>query len=52
MAILETLKKVAQKTTGLARPSRDQIDGLIRTRKANVTRFKDDGTSPIMPIGR
>jgi hypothetical protein len=31
------------KATGLARPSRDQIDGLIRTQKANVTRFKDDG---------
>jgi uncharacterized protein YjlB len=46
MAVLETLKKVAEKATGLARPSRDQIERLVRVRKANVTKFKDDGVIP------
>jgi hypothetical protein len=46
MAVLETLKKVAEKATGLARPSDDQIEKLIRSRKANTFRFKDDGVIP------
>jgi len=46
MAVLETLKKVVEKATGLARPSRDQIERLVRVRKANVTKFKDDGVIP------
>jgi uncharacterized protein YjlB len=46
MTILESLKKAAEKATGVARPSRDQIDDLIRIRKANVTKFKDDGVIP------
>jgi uncharacterized protein YjlB len=46
MAVLESLKKAAEKATGIARPSRDQIGGLIRIRKANVAKFKDDGVIP------
>jgi uncharacterized protein YjlB len=46
MPIIETLKRVAEKTTGLARPSRDQIEKLIRSRKANMFSFKDDGVIP------
>jgi uncharacterized protein YjlB len=46
MSVLESLKKAAEKATGVARPSRDQIDDLIRIRKANVTKFKDDGVIP------
>jgi uncharacterized protein YjlB len=46
MAILETLKKVTEKETGIARPSRDQIKRLVRLRKANVSKFKDDGVIP------
>jgi uncharacterized protein YjlB len=46
MAVLETSKKVAEKATGLARPSRDQIERLVRVRKATVTKFKDDGVIP------
>jgi uncharacterized protein YjlB len=45
MTVLESLKNAA-KATGVARPSRDQIDDLIRIRKANVTKFKDDGIIP------
>jgi hypothetical protein len=46
MAVLETLKNVAEKATGLAKPSGDQIEKLIRSRKANTFRFKDDGVIP------
>jgi uncharacterized protein YjlB len=46
MAVLESLKKVAEKASGLARPSRGQLEGLVRIRKANVAKFKDDGVIP------
>jgi uncharacterized protein YjlB len=46
MAILETLKKTAEKATGLARPSRDRLEDLVRSRKANTFAFKDDGVIP------
>jgi hypothetical protein len=46
MPVLESLKKVAEKATGIARPSTNQVEGLIRTRKANTVMFKDDGVIP------
>jgi hypothetical protein len=46
MAILETLKKVAEKATGLSRPASDQIEGLLRIRKLNTLKFEDDGIIP------
>jgi uncharacterized protein YjlB len=46
MAVLETLKRVAEKATGLARPSRDGIERLVRIRKAKLSKFKDDGVIP------
>jgi uncharacterized protein YjlB len=46
MPVLETLKKVTEKATRFARPSTNQIEGLVRTRKANVVKFKDDGVIP------
>jgi uncharacterized protein YjlB len=46
MAVLEILKKLAEKATGLARPSPDQIEALVRVRKANAFRFNDDGVIP------
>jgi uncharacterized protein YjlB len=46
MPVLETLKKVTEKATGFARPSTNQIEGLVRTRKANAVKFKDDGVIP------
>ena len=46
MVILETLKKVAEKATGLARPASDRIEGLVRIRKLNALKFEDDGIIP------
>ena len=46
MAVLETLKKLTEKATGLARPTRDQIEDLVRLRKANTIKFEDDGVIP------
>lgn len=46
MAIVETLKRIAEKTTGISRPSSDAIGTLVRDRKANVFKFKDDGVIP------
>ena len=46
MAVLETLKKLTGKATGLTRPSRHQIVDLVRSRKANTIKFKDDGIIP------
>jgi uncharacterized protein YjlB len=46
MPVLETLKKVTEKVTRFARPSTNQIEGLVRTRKANAVKFKDDGVIP------
>jgi uncharacterized protein YjlB len=46
MPVLESLKKVAEKATGLARPSRGEVGALVRVRKANASKFKDDGVIP------
>jgi uncharacterized protein YjlB len=46
MAVTESLKKVAEKITGVARPSRKEIEDLVRSRKANTFIFKDDGVIP------
>jgi uncharacterized protein YjlB len=46
MAVFESLKKMAEKATGLARPSRSQVKELVRSRKANTFSFKDDGVIP------
>ena len=46
MPVLESLKQVAEKATGLARPSRREIGALVRIRKASASKFKDDGVIP------
>jgi uncharacterized protein YjlB len=46
MALVETLKRVAERATGTARPSRDGIEALIHARKAYTVKFKDDGVIP------
>lgn len=46
MAIVETLKRVAERATGISRPSGDEIEALVRARKANAFKFKDDGVIP------
>jgi uncharacterized protein YjlB len=47
--MLEDVKKVAEKITGWSRPSRDDLSGSVRARKANTFRFKDDGITPNHP---
>jgi uncharacterized protein YjlB len=49
MPALETAKKIAEMVTGLARPNRDQLSKLVRLRKAQTFRFKDDGITPNHP---
>jgi hypothetical protein len=49
MPALETAKKIAEMVTGLARPNRDQLSKLVRLRKAQTFRFKDDGIIPNYP---
>jgi uncharacterized protein YjlB len=46
MAVFESLKKMTEKATGLARPPRGQVKELVRPRKANTFSFKDDGVIP------
>jgi uncharacterized protein YjlB len=49
MPVLETLKKITEMATGLARPGKDQLGKLVRLRKAQTFRFKDDGIIPNHP---
>jgi uncharacterized protein YjlB len=49
MPTLENVKKVAEKITGWSRPSRDDLSGLVRERKAHTFRFRDDGIVPNHP---
>jgi hypothetical protein len=43
MPLLEDVKKFAEKATGRGRPARETLRGLVRRRKPNTFRFKDDG---------
>lgn len=49
MTTLETIKAFAEKATGIARPKRDELRSLIRTRKGVTLRFRDDGIVPNHP---
>jgi len=49
MPVLETAKSLAQKATGWARPSPQDLADLIRSRKPATFRFKDDGIVPNHP---
>ena len=49
MPILERGKKIVEKITGWQRPSSNDLDRLVRSRKANTFRFKDDGIVPNHP---
>jgi len=46
---METLKKIAEKTTGWARPSEEALVELVRPRKPQTYRFKGDGIIPNHP---
>jgi uncharacterized protein YjlB len=49
MPALETLKRIAERAAGLARPGQSQLTKLVRQRKAQTFRFKDDGIIPNHP---
>jgi uncharacterized protein YjlB len=49
MPALESIKKIAGQITGWSRPSRKDLALLVRARKANAFRFKDDGIIPNHP---
>jgi uncharacterized protein YjlB len=49
MPVLEDIKKFAEKVTGRGRPAREALRGLVRARKPNTFRFKDDGFVPNNP---
>ena len=49
MSAVETLKKIAEKATGWARPAADDLARLVRPRKPQAFRFKDDGVIPNHP---
>jgi uncharacterized protein YjlB len=50
MSALETGKKIVEKITGWSRPPKPQLSNLVRIRKANIFRFKDDGIVPNHPV--
>jgi uncharacterized protein YjlB len=47
--LLEDIKRVTERLTGIGRPSAHQAQGLVRARKANAYRFRDDGLTPNHP---
>jgi uncharacterized protein YjlB len=49
MPILESGKKIVERVTGWQRPSRSELNSLVRKRKANTFRFEDDGVIPNHP---
>jgi len=49
MPLLEDVKKYAEKVTGRGRPAANALPRLVRDRKANTVRFKDDGFIPNHP---
>jgi uncharacterized protein YjlB len=49
MPALETIKRFTEKMTGVARPSKSDLTEMVRTRKPNLFRFKDDGIVPNHP---
>ncbi len=46
MFVLETVKRTFEKLTGRDRPSRRDLQALVRARKPNLFSFKDDGLTP------
>ncbi|UVK57382.1 cupin (plasmid) [Mesorhizobium sp. AR02] len=49
MSILQTTKKAIENITGFATPSKEDVADLVRQRKSNEFRFKDDGLVPNHP---
>jgi uncharacterized protein YjlB len=49
MTVLENIKRTAERVTGWKRPSRRNLDELVRKRKAHTFHFEDDGVIPNNP---
>ena len=49
MPVVEELKRIVGKLTGIGRPARDKLDRLVRLRKPELFRFRDDGETPNNP---
>jgi uncharacterized protein YjlB len=49
MAVLENVKRMAERVTGWARPSKKDLARLVRKRKPVTFRFKDEGLVPNHP---
>lgn len=49
MPILERGKKLVENITGWQRASSEELDRLVRARKANTFRLEDDGVIPNHP---
>src|SRR5579862_2850208 len=49
MPLLEDAKRFAEKVTGRGRPAPESLRDLVRDRKPNTFRFKDDGCIPNHP---
>jgi uncharacterized protein YjlB len=47
--LLEDIKQMTERATGIARPSPRQARDLVRQRKANAHYFRDDGITPNHP---
>ncbi len=49
MPALETIKRIAEKVTGAARPTGSDLSKMVKKRKPNLFRFKDDDIIPNHP---
>jgi uncharacterized protein YjlB len=49
MPIVEELKRIVEKVTGVGRPVQSKAARLVRPRKAEPFRFRDDGKTPNNP---
>jgi hypothetical protein len=46
MPLIDSIKEKVEKITGLGRPTRQEVDAVLRPRKPSVFRFADDGIVP------
>jgi uncharacterized protein YjlB len=49
MAVVENVKRAAERATGWSRPKKDDLVRLVRKRKPATSRFKDEGLIPNHP---
>jgi uncharacterized protein YjlB len=50
MSVVETVKRLAERVTGLSRPAEKDLARLVRKRKPATFRFKDEGLIPNHPM--